>query len=169
MGNASLSKAKVILFEVCDALGLAHDGGIVHSDIAPWNIVYDGGTMVYKLSDFGLLKIVEEQLLSRGSGSLLKGGRGDFQPPYVRDDISRVGFAADVYALAVTLRVLLEGDGCLPHNGGQVVPTPGVIRIRREQRDAPDQVRQLLARFLDGHTEDDRVADFVQMLQRVPN
>ena len=70
MGRTSLSKAKRILFDICEALELAHSKGIVHSDIAPWNIVYDSKERVYKLSDFGLLKIVEERLVSKGSDKL---------------------------------------------------------------------------------------------------
>jgi serine/threonine-protein kinase len=169
IGDFSLAKAKVVMFEVCDALELAHGQGIVHSDIAPWNIIYDAANRVYKLSDFGLLKIVEECLVSNGSGSLLVGGRRDYQPPEVRLDHRRINRASDVFALAVTLRVLLEGDGCLSYKGGQLTPTPRVVRIRNEQRDAPPQVHQLLARFIDNHTENDEVAEFAERLKRIPN
>jgi serine/threonine-protein kinase len=169
MGAFSLAKAKAIMFEVCDALELAHKQGIVHSDIAPWNIIYDAANRVYKLTDFGLLKIVEECLVSKGSGSLLSGGRRDFQPPEVRQDYRRINRASDVFALAVTFRVLLEGDNCLSYRAGHLIPTPRVVGIRHEQRDAPPQVYHLLSRFIDNHTENDAVVEFVERLQRVPN
>lgn len=169
IGKLSLARAKAVLFEVADALQVAHANGIVHSDIAPWNIVYDNAQRLYKVADFGLLKIVEERLVSQGSASLLQGGRMDFLPPEALDDIRNVTYAADLYALAVTFRVLLEGDSCLRQRNGRPRPTPGVIRIRHEQRDAPDQVRQFLTRFIDDHTTTDTVADFVSALQRIPN
>jgi serine/threonine-protein kinase len=168
-GRLSLSQTKAIIRQVCDAVAVAHQHGIVHSDIAPANIVFDPRAQLFKLADFGLLRIVEEWLVSHASGSLLHGGRLDFFPQEVKDSINNVGYASDVYALAVTLRVLLEGTACLPSLGGALIPTPGVIRIRHELRDAPDQVRQLLHRFLDGHTTDDRVPAFLSMLQMVPN
>ncbi len=107
--------------------------------------------------------------MSFGSGSLLQGGRFDFFPSEVGADISRVSYASDVYALAVTFRVLLEGIRCLPAAGGRLLPTPGVIRIVQEQRDAPDQVRQLLHRFIDLHATSDTVESFIEMLRRIPN
>ncbi|WP_157744989.1 serine/threonine-protein kinase [Micromonospora coxensis] len=167
MGAVSLAQTKTILFEVAEALAVAHANGIVHSDVAPWNVVRSEGDHTYKLADFGLLKILESRLVSIGSGSLLKGGRALFQPPEVRQDISAVSPAADVYALAVTFRVLLEGPDHLRRGGGPH-PTPGVVRIRHEQRDAPDQARQLLTRFIDRHSPDDSVDEFVQQLRRVP-
>ena len=168
MGDVSLVRAKSILFQICEAVELAHREGIVHCDIAPWNIVYDATNNVYKLADFGLLKIIESRLLSHGSGSLLRGGRLAFQPPTVRQDMRRISYSTDVYALAVSLRALLEGGDFLSH-GASVQPTPPVIRMRREQRDAPPQLRHLLLRFIDGHTEQDRITDFVEMLHRIPS
>jgi serine/threonine protein kinase len=168
IGRVSLAKAKVVLFQAADAVAVAHENGIVHSDISPWNILYAPSHNIYQVADFGLLKITENRLLTAGSGSLLRGGRLDFQPPEVRDDISNLGYSADVYALAVTLRVLIEGHRCLRHRGGRPFPTPGVVRVQHEQRDAPDKVRQLLKRFIDDHSTNDTVADFVAMLGRIP-
>jgi len=166
MGAVTIAEAKNIMFEVCEAVGLAHDEGIAHSDIAPWNIIYDPQARVYKLADFGLVKIIEPKLVSAGSGSLLTGGRADFMPITVLTRRESIGFGSDVYALAVTFRALLEGGDCL---NGHVVPTPSVIRVRHMGcSDAPPQVRQLLRRFIDEHTEEDKVANFLTMLQRIP-
>jgi len=167
MGAVSIGHAKAMMFEVCEAVATAHELGIVHSDIAPWNIVYDPSVRVYKLADFGLLKILEAKLVSIATRSLLTGGRTDFLPRDVLMGQEPIGYASDVYALAVTFRTLIEGSGCL---GGNVLPTPTVIRVKHKGRtDAPPQVRQLLARFIDRHTPNDTVHEFVSMLQRVPN
>ena len=168
-GRVSLAQAKGIMRQVCEAVGVAHANGIVHSDIAPANIVFDPQDNLFKLADFGLLRIAESWLVSRGLGSLLCGGRLDFFPQEVKDSTINISYASDIYALTVTFRVLLEGGACLPSLGGNIVPTPGVIRIRHEQRDAPDAVRQLLRRFIDAHTTKDSIDEFVSMLQKVPN
>lgn len=168
-GKLTLAAVKGMMFQVCEAVSAAHARGIVHSDIAPNNILYDATNRMCFLADFGLLKIIEEQLVSRGSGSLLVGGRLDYLPQEVHRDVSRVGYGTDVYALGVTFRVLLEGTTCLPAEGGRLLPTPGAVRVRAEQRDAPDQVRQLLYRFLDQHKPTDSVDEFVAVLRRIPN
>ncbi|GAA3860825.1 hypothetical protein GCM10022243_28740 [Saccharothrix violaceirubra] len=167
IGRMSVGRARAVLAQITEAVAVAHRNGIVHSDIAPWNIVHTKAENLYQLTDFGLLKIVENQLLSVGSGSLLRGGRQDFQPPEVRADIAAVDYSSDVYALAVTFRVLIEGDSCLRTKGGSPFPTPGVIRVRHEQRDAPDRVRQLLVRFVDEHERTDTVDDFTELLRRI--
>lgn len=169
LGAMSLGDAKAILFDVCEAVRHAHTNGIVHSDIAPGNIVRDPVAGVWKLADFGLLRIIESWLLSQGSGSLLTGGRAAFFPPRVRRDFTQIDYASDVYALAVTFRLMLEGPAYLRTPANWEQPIPGVVRITRDQRDAPDQVRQLLSRFIDGHAPNDTVKDFVAALQRVPN
>lgn len=169
MGCCTMVRAKSIIFDVLDALATAHNNKVVHSDIAPWNIVYDPADQVYKLSDFGLLKIMQGAIVSQGSGSLLVGGRADFFPRDVRSGVEEISYASDVYALAVTLRILVEGPGCLTANAGTVLPTPGAIRVRHEGgRDAPPQLTNLLLRFIDSHTPKDTVQEFRDMLQRVP-
>ena len=164
-GRCSLARARQILFHVCNAVGYAHKRGIVHSDIAPWNILYRASDDRYLLSDFGLLRVVYRDLLSVPSQTGLAGGRSAFLPAYARGDLSRVSQATDTYALAVTFWHLLSGDVVLRH--GDTVP--GVVWIDTAQRDAPSQVRQLLVRFVEDHEETDSVDEFVEMLQRIPS
>jgi serine/threonine protein kinase len=149
---------------VTDAVGYAHLRGVVHSDIAPWNILYRESDDLYLLADFGLLKVVERDLLSVPSRSVLVGGRAAFLPPYARNNLDRVSPATDTYALAITFWNLLAGRAVLKHEES----VPGVISIAAEQRDAPPEVRQLLVRFVEEHTPDDNVADFVAALLRIP-
>lgn len=163
-GRCSLARARQILLHVSKAADHAHRRGIVHSDIAPWNIMYREKDDRYLLADFGLLKVAYGDLLSVPSRSVLAGGRRAFLPPYAREDFSEVSAATDTYALAVTFWQLLSGDEVLKH-GDEI---PGVIRVNSMQRDAPSQVRQLLVRFVESHDPGDSVPDFLEMLQRVP-
>ena len=163
-GACSLGRARQILMQICDAVAYAHRRGIVHSDIAPWNILYESKRDTYLLADFGLLKIIERDLLSVPSRSLLIGGRVPFLPPYAHRDLGKVSPATDTYALAVTFWHLLAGDEALRHN--DVVPE--VIPVAFEQRDAPYQARRLLKRFIEDHTATDTVGEFVAELQSIP-
>lgn len=163
-GACSVMRARQILLHACDATSYAHRRGIVHSDIAPWNILYRASTDSYLLADFGLAKVVQRDLLSVPSRTLLSGGRSAFVPAYVRNDFNLVSRATDTFALAVTFWQLLSGDSVLRHSDS----IPPVVTVALEQRDAPPQVRQLLTRFIEGHTRTDSVAELVEMLDRVP-
>ncbi|MFC0847583.1 protein kinase [Streptomyces noboritoensis] len=163
IGHSSMATAKQILLHACEAVGLAHSEGIVHSDIAPWNIMHDKSSDIYLLADFGLLKVAESNLISIPSKSLLQGGRLAFLPHYARRDIGRVSYATDVFALAVTFWSLLDPQA-LRHEDR----TPPVVRVVRDQIDAPPEARSLIARFIEGHTETDSVSQFLSYLHRVP-
>src|SRR5262245_32316840 len=58
MRAGALSRARVlrIVAQVCDALQYAHDGGVVHRDVKPENILLDARGQV-KIADFGLAKL----------------------------------------------------------------------------------------------------------------
>ena len=166
-GNCSLEQAKSIIRQASNGVAIAHENGLVHSDIAPLNILHDTTGTTYKLSDFGYLKILDSVLVSQGSGPLPAGGRRYFMPPAHWMAPEQINESTDIYALALTLHALVTGEALQRRPDGQlVVPRP--VIIRQEQRAAPDELRKLLARFIESRSDEDTIVEFREMLDRLP-
>ena len=60
-----------VVRQVATALHYAHERGVLHRDVKPRNIVVirEGGGWIAKLVDFGLAKMVEQELRAGGEGS----------------------------------------------------------------------------------------------------
>jgi eukaryotic-like serine/threonine-protein kinase len=95
-----------ILKQVCRGLSLAHseDPPIIHRDIKPQNILirYETDGLRAKVSDFGLAKQVNKlTLFATAAGTLA------FKPPEVFTQAKGDSVVADIWALGVTLYMLL--------------------------------------------------------------
>ncbi|MFQ5472986.1 MAG: serine/threonine-protein kinase [Dehalococcoidia bacterium] len=102
-----LETAVDIIKQVCRGLILAHGEipPIIHRDIKPQNILigYEADGLRAKLSDFGLAKQVNKlTLFATAAGTLA------FKPPEVFTQAKRDSVAADIWALGVTLYMLLS-------------------------------------------------------------
>jgi serine/threonine protein kinase len=93
---------------VCDALGYAHDHGIIHRDIKPSNIMLDGSGNV-KVADFGLAKSVsaDTTMLTMSNVSM---GTPDFMAPEALRGSANADHRADLYAVGVMLYQMLTGE-----------------------------------------------------------
>ena len=107
--------------EVCEALGFAHEKGIIHRDIKPSNLMIDGRQRV-KVADFGLVKAIHagQTLLTHSDMAL---GTPDFVAPEAQLAGAVVDGRADLYALGVTFYQMLTGR--LPR--GRFDPPSGVV------------------------------------------
>lgn len=85
---------------VCDALGYAHQLGIVHRDIKPANIMITR-TGTVKVTDFGIAKFLLAGPESTRSGSQILGTPLYMSPEQIRGD--RVDARSDIYSLGATL------------------------------------------------------------------
>ncbi|HEX4147560.1 MAG TPA: serine/threonine-protein kinase, partial [Pirellulales bacterium] len=97
--------------QIAKALDLVHDRGYLHRDVKPSNILFDQHDQVY-LSDFGLIKVLDEAQASRsrrltGEGFIV--GTLDYMAPELLSGAACDG-RADQYALAITVYELLSGD-----------------------------------------------------------
>jgi serine/threonine-protein kinase len=104
-GPYPVSEILPILSQMCDALPLAHDRGIIHRDIKPANILLTTGN-VPKLVDFGLAHEPESD--STAIGSVL--GTVDFMAPEQRVSATNVDGRADVFGLAASAYQMLTGE-----------------------------------------------------------
>lgn len=104
-GPFSPEYAVARMIEVLDALGAAHEAGIVHRDVKPANILL-GAEGDALLADFGiaLLTTDEGERLTRTDVAM---GSFSYMPPEQRIDARSVGPAADLYAAGATLYTLV--------------------------------------------------------------
>ena len=130
---------------VASAVAHLHDLGFVHRDIKPGNvlIVEEGGGSIVKLSDFGLIKELEQSHGFTTSGALI-GTRGYMAPEQERGGV--VGAPADVYALGMLLAELATGRppalDLLAAAGSRIERDPRVDRL-------PEPLRKLIVRCTD--------------------
>ena len=108
-GSLDVAATVAILGPVAEALDVAHDGGLVHRDVKPANILVgretSGSRSVY-LTDFGLTKQRDSQSGLTRTGSFL--GTVDYMAPEQIEG-RPVDGASDQYALAATVYRCLTG------------------------------------------------------------
>ena len=155
--------------QVAEALGYAHDQGVLHRDIKPSNLLMDDEGTVWVL-DFGLAKAVgvAEQSASRNIVGTLR-----YMAPERFD--SRSDRRSDVYGLGITLYELLTlrpafdagQQSALIHQILQATPTSPRQIDRRIPRNLETIVLKAMAkepsaRYASGHALGDDLRRFLE-------
>jgi len=98
-------KVLEIVAQAAEALGFAHKQQVVHRDIKPANLMYDAGTNVLKITDFGIARLT-------GAGNTRTGivlGTPSFMSPEQLEGRTVTGHS-DLFSLGVSLFQLLTGQ-----------------------------------------------------------
>jgi len=101
--RATPAQAAMIVRRVADALGYAHNKGVVHRDIKPANIFMVGRTQP-KVLDFGIARIAHQHIESP-AGEVAAGSPYYMAPEQARQEPA--DRRADVYSLGVVLYEML--------------------------------------------------------------
>jgi serine/threonine-protein kinase len=108
-GRFSPEEVLDVLEPVCDALGAAHEAGVVHRDVKASNIAFGDDRRTVKLLDFGIAKLLSPE---PGYPGLTTGGRQLGTPTIMAPEQilgGPVDARVDVYALGVLVYRLLTG------------------------------------------------------------
>ncbi|MEQ1508531.1 MAG: protein kinase, partial [Myxococcota bacterium] len=104
-GPMTPAVAAHVVIQVCEALIVVHDSGIVHRDVKPHNFLLDEHA-VCKLTDFGIARVTDHTSLT-ATGSQI--GTFSYMAPEQRTDTKSVDHRADIYSVGASLFTLLTG------------------------------------------------------------
>ena len=163
-----LDRARRILRQVVLALEHVHAQKVVHRDLKPSNILLaaEAGGEVAKVTDFGLVKLVDVSL--QRTTALAGASLGYAPPEQYEQGNQRVSPRTDVFSLAAIVYEILTGRSAFPYKHGEN-PLLAVTRILNgprpqlalardalppELQQRPDLVDQLDAQIVRGTAPD---------------
>jgi serine/threonine-protein kinase len=133
-------RVRRLLRQICQALEVVHKQKVVHRDLKPSNILLanEAGIEVAKVTDFGLVKLVDVNLAKT---SALAGASLGYAPPeQYEQGNQRVTPRTDVFSLAAVVFEMLTTKPAFPFNDGEnpllIVtrilngPRPSLMRVR---------------------------------------
>ena len=169
-GQLPLDDALQITLEVADALGHAHEQGIIHRDIKPENILLQGGHAM--VADFGIARAAEE------GQKLTQTGMSIGTPAYMAPEQGmgeKVGPTADIYALGCVLFEMLAGEPPFSGKTSSAILAKHVMEqvpsLRIIRQSVPEEIELAIFAAL-GKSPADRpqsCAAFAEMLVAAPS
>jgi len=160
-----IDDALQITREVADALGHAHSLGLVHRDVKPENILFQGGHAL--VADFGIARAVTEA----GAATLTETGLAVGTPAYMSPEqatgTKAIDARTDIYSLGCVLYEMLSGDAPYTASTPQAViakklsePLPRVSVVREA---VPAPIEAALAKAM-ARTPADRFTTAAQFV-----
>lgn len=98
--------------QLCRALEVAHEAGVIHRDIKPQNMVVDGAGFL-KVMDFGIARLAEEKSRERKGAGLTQAGMVLGTPQYMSPEQlmgEELDARSDLYAAGAVLFECLTGE-----------------------------------------------------------
>ncbi len=150
-GSLPVSEAVRVAAEVCEGLACAHEEQVVHCDLKPANILFDGkGTA--KVADFGIAHVSGEMVTrSWMTPAGFVAGTLPYMSPEQAEGV-RDEPRIDVYALGAVLYRMLTGRTYLEFDQREtpVAQADNVYRIRNQQPQSLSANFPQLPAWLDG-------------------
>ena len=166
-GQLSVDDAIRLTVEVADALGYAHQLGIVHRDIKPENILLNGDRAL--VADFGIAKAASEA----GESKLTQTGMAVGTPVYMAPEQSAgegVGPTADLYSLGCMLYEMLAGEPPFTGKSSMAIMARHLMEqvpsVRIVRNAVPEEIEEAIFAVM-GKVPADRpqnAAAFIEML-----
>ncbi|MCB2160549.1 serine/threonine protein kinase [bacterium] len=169
-GAVTYREAAAILSPIADALAYAHKREVLHRDVKPSNILFDGEGQPM-LTDFGIAKLLGEVEEATLTGT----GLGVGTPQYMAPEQwkGKPVEQTDIYALGVVFYELVTGrkpyDADTPAALILMQATEPLPQPSTHATDLPERVEQVLYKALAVNPEDryESMAAFAQVLSEL--
>jgi len=175
-GPLPWSRLAPIVLQICAALAVVHQGGIVHRDIKPSNcfrLRVAGNPDFIKVLDFGIAKVLEGPAAPGApqstTGSLL--GTPEYMAPELPRGL-RPDARVDIYALGVLMYKMLTGTAPFTAEVYMAVLAKHMFdpveppRQRAPQRGIPEDVEAVILRAL-AKERDDRFPSMAALAEAI--
>jgi TolB-like protein len=149
-GALPLADALRVMRELVDALGFAHEHGLMHRDVKPENVLLEARHAV--VADFGIAKALADAGVSAGltSAGVALGTPAYMAPEQAMADAT-TNHRADLYSAGAVLYEMLVGAPPFSGNAQAVIAahlTAPVPNVSDRRKDVPPAVASLIARLL---------------------
>ena len=168
-GPLPYPEAVEFMLQACEAIGQAHQMGIIHRDIKPANLFLcqEGAKRILKVVDFGISKVVEPAGQTNQTATTAAFGTPQYMSPEQVRSTKNVDGRSDIWALGVVLYELLGGRA--PFGSETSTGTLAAIMadnpedLRNLRPDVPSKLAAAVAKALEKRVEDrfQDVASFV--------
>jgi serine/threonine-protein kinase len=129
-GRIPIADARRILQGVADALGYAHEHGVIHRDVKPDNILLDARTGRPLVTDFGIARAAEADSRLTVTGFAV--GTPAYMSPEQAMGEREVDGRSDIYSLGIVAYQMLAGE--LPFTASN---TPAMMMKHLSERPRP--------------------------------
>jgi serine/threonine protein kinase len=147
------AEARKLLASVADALGVAHDRGIIHRDVRPGNVFVENRSSRAVLGDFGIAALLESGAASaeRLTAAGVKLGQTRYMSPEQING-EQVTEQSDIYAFGILAYEVLAGRGPYDAKGETQMIVAHLqhepLRLRELRGDVDAAVAALIERCL---------------------
>jgi hypothetical protein len=143
-GPKTVAVVFALMAPILSAVAYVHQRKAVHRDLKPANVLLQpgpNGTWLPKVTDFGLVKVLEDSSGMTRTGTLM--GTLPFMAPEQFCGLTDIGTQADVFALGMMYRFLLTGE--LPANPRNQMAVAQMYSGQDSLSVLPGRVGQVLA------------------------
>ncbi|AHC54775.1 serine/threonine protein kinase [Tunisvirus fontaine2] len=123
--HLNLDEMSCVFKDICEGLAFLHKNGIIHADLKPSNILYDGKTA--KICDFGLSIFCGDQTVSVPHEIVTI----HYRPPELLIDPSRhFAYEVDIWSLGCVFAELWKGTPLWPFDKKKLMEQHTIHRFR---------------------------------------